>query len=68
MHILRVIFKVDFWMRFLLDPESHFQGFKIQDGFLSGYGITSDMNTNLQFLPKRYNFISSYILEIMVVE
>ena len=26
------------------------------------------MNTNLQFLPKRYNFISSYILEIMVVE
>ena len=36
--------------------------------FFRFYRVTIDMNTNLQFLPKRYNFISSYILEIMVVE
>ena len=32
------------------------------------YRVTIDMNKNLQFLPKRYNFISNYILEIMDVE
>ena len=36
--------------------------------FFRFYRVTIDMNTNLQFLPKRYNFISSYILEIMDVE
>ena len=51
-----------------LQARGGFEMFFLDFFWIVDFLKSCDMNTNLQFLPKRYNFISSYILEIMVVE